>query len=115
MFGGLEVPSTKKNVTLSSSEAEYVAISEVYTKIMFIKTILSFLGIEIKRPIQVNCDNIGAIFLSHNAKASARTKHIDIRYHFIREHVIDGLVEIVFVHSERKMLTFSQKCGKSCI
>ena len=64
MFGGLEVPSTKKNVTLSSSEAEYVAISEVCTEIMFIKTILSFLGIEIKRPIQVNCDNIGAIFLA---------------------------------------------------
>ena len=99
MFNSLEISSTK-NVTLSSSEAEYVAISEVCTEIMFIKMILSFMGVDVKRPIQVNCDNVGAIFLSHNAKASARTKHIDIRYHFIREHVIDGLVEIVFVRSE---------------
>ena len=67
---------------------------------MFIKTILSFLGIEVKRPIQVNCNNVGAIFLSHNAKASARTKHINIQYHLIKRHVIDGLVEILFVQSE---------------
>ena len=90
----------QKNVTLSSSEAEYVAISEVCTEIMFVKMILSFMGVEVRRPITVNCDNVGAIFLGHNAKASARTKHIDIRYHFIREHVIDGIVEIVFVRSE---------------
>ena len=104
----------QKNVTLSSSEAEYVAISEVCTEIMFIKTILSFLGVEIKRPIQVSCDNVGAIFLSHNAKASARTKHIDIQYHFIREHVVDGLVEIVFVRSEENDADiFTKNVGKT--
>ena len=62
--------------------------------------ILSFMEVEVKRLIRVNYDNVGAIFLSHNAKASARTKHIDIRYHFIREHVIDELVEIIFVRLE---------------
>ena len=104
----------QKNVTLSSSEAEYVAISEVCTEIMFIKTVLTFLGVEMKRPIQVNCDNVGAIFLSHNAKASARTKHIDIRYHFIREHVVDGLVEIVFVRSEENDADiFTKNVGKA--
>ena len=64
------------------------------------KMILSFMGVEVRRPITVNCDNVGAIFLGHNAKASAWTKHINIRYHFIREHVIDGIVKIVFVRSE---------------
>ena len=77
-----------------------MAFFEVCTEIMFVRMILSFMGVEVRRPIKVNCDNIGAIFLGHNAKASARTKHIDIRYHFIREHVVDRMVEIIFVHSE---------------
>ena len=64
------------------------------------KMILSFMGVEVRRPITVDCGNVGAIFLGHNAKASAQTKHIDICYHFIREHVVDGMVEIIFLRSE---------------
>ena len=37
--------------------------------------------------------------MGNNAKQSVRTKHIDVKYHFIREHVVDGVVEIVFVPS----------------
>ena len=67
-----------------------------------------------ERLIQVNYDNVGAIFLSNNAKACARTKHIDIRYHFIREHVVDGLVEIVFVRSEENDADiFTKNVGKA--
>ena len=53
-----------------------------------------------KLPIIVNCDNVGAIFLAYNAKTSLRTKHIDIKRHFIREYVEDGIIKIVFVKSE---------------
>ena len=83
----------KSSVTLSSIEAEYVAVSEVYSDIMFIK-------MDIKHPIVVHCDNVGAIFLGNNAKQSVRTEHIDVRYHFIREYIVDGVVEIVFMPSE---------------
>ena len=38
--------------------------------------------------------------MGNNAKQSVRTKHIDVRYHFIREYVVDGMVEIMFVRSE---------------
>ena len=41
-----------------------------------------------------------AIFLGYNAKTSARTKHIDIKYHYVREHIVDGKVQIKFVKSE---------------
>ena len=54
----------QKSVTLSSTEAEYVAVSEVCTEIIFIKKILEFLEITIDYPITVNCDNVGAIFLA---------------------------------------------------
>ena len=45
-------------------------------------------------------NNVGAIFMGNNAKASLWTKHIDVRYHFIREYIVDGTVEIIFVPSE---------------
>ena len=90
----------QKTVTLSSSEAEYVAVSEVCTEILFIKTITDFLGLEIKLPITIFCDNIGAIYIAHNPKNNGRTKHINVKYHFIREYVVDGTVQINFVRSE---------------
>ena len=88
-------------MTLLSKEAEYVAVSEACTNIMFIKKIMEFLELEVERPIKVYCDNVGAIFMGNNAKQSARTKHIDVKYHFIREHVVDRMVEIVFIPSEK--------------
>ena len=90
----------QKSVTLSSTEAEYVAVSEVCTEIIFIKQVLEFLGITIDFPITVNCDNVGAIFLAYNAKTSQRTKHVDIRAHYVRNYVEDGIVKIIFVKSE---------------
>ena len=70
----------QKHATSSSTETEYVAVSDVCCETMFIRMILWFLGIKIKLPIVVHCDNVGAIFLSYNAKISQRTKHIDTKY-----------------------------------
>ena len=61
---------------------------------------MGFLGLKVEKPVIIHCDNVGAIFLGNNAKTSLRTKHIDVRYHFIREYIDDGTVEIVFVPSE---------------
>jgi hypothetical protein len=47
----------------------------------------------------VYVDNIGAIFMSENASATSRTRHVDARYHFVREFVEDGFLKIVFVKS----------------
>ena len=90
----------QKSVSLSSTEAEYYAISKVCAEIIFIRNILEFLEVNIDYPITVWCDNVGAIFLSYNAKNSQRTKHIDIRAHYVREYVEDGVIKIVFVRSE---------------
>ena len=80
-------------------EAECVAISEVTTEILFIKQVLEFLGQNIVYPIIVNVDNIGAIYLAKNATTSKRTKHVDIRCHFVREYIEDGIIKIIFVKS----------------
>ena len=53
----------EKHITLSSTEAEYVAVSEVCTDIIFVKMAMEFLGLELERPITIHCDNAGAIFM----------------------------------------------------
>jgi hypothetical protein len=90
----------QRGVTLSSSEAEYVAVSEVCAEVLFVKQVLEFLGIKVILPIKIMVDNIGAIFLANNYTMSQRTRHIDIRYHFVREYIEDGTVIIKFVRSE---------------
>ena len=53
--------------------------------------------IEVKLPIIVRCDNVGAIFMAENSSSGVRTRHVDIRNHFVREHVVDDFIKIVFV------------------
>ena len=88
-----------RSVTLSSTEAEYVALSEVTKEIMFVKQVLETMGIMIKLPILVKVDNVGAIYLSNNFSLGQRTKHIDIRRHFVREFMEDGILKTVFVRT----------------
>ena len=90
----------QKTVALSSTEAEYIAISALCAEILLIRSILEFLEIKTELPITVHCDNIGAIYLGNNAKLSQRTKHIDVKHHFVREYIEKGLIKIVFVKSE---------------
>jgi hypothetical protein len=57
------------------------------------------MGIPVQLPVIVRVDNMGAIFMSENASASSRTKHVDTRYHFVGEFVEDGFIRIVFVRT----------------
>jgi hypothetical protein len=68
-----------KSVTLSSTEAEYVALSAITKEVMFVKQVLETMGIKLNLPILVKVDNVGAIYLSNNHSLSQQTKHIDIR------------------------------------
>jgi hypothetical protein len=90
-------------VTLSTTEAEYVALSEAAREIKFVHQVLSSLEFAVELPIKINVDNVAAIFLSNNKNASDRTKHVDIRYHFMREMIDDGFVEVVLVSIDRNI------------
>jgi hypothetical protein len=80
----------QKPLELSSSEAKYYGMSEAAKDVKFVAIILEAIGIEIELPITMYCDNVGAIFMAENATATARTKHVDARYHFVREYVESG-------------------------
>ena len=98
-----------KTVMLSSSEAEYVAVSKVFTENLFIKIIMDFLKIKVELPVTIMLDNVGAIFIAHNSKNSGRTKHISIKHHFIREYIMGGMVQIKFVWSEENLAIHLQR------
>jgi hypothetical protein len=78
---------SQRGVTLSSTEAEYVAISEAIKELKFNYFLLSDLHIKIHLPIVVKTDNIEAIFMSENVLTSFRTRHVDTRYHFVQEFI----------------------------
>ena len=86
-----------KHVTLSSSEAELVALSECVKDVKFVMKILEDLGIKVQRPVTVRVDNVGAIFLAENATMSQRTRHINIRYKWVSEFIENGEIEVIFV------------------
>jgi hypothetical protein len=85
-------------VTLSSTKSEYVLFFETVREVKFISQVLESLQIEYKKPIWVNENNIGAIFLSENRNSSKTTKHVTTKYHYIREQI-----EVKFVKSEETL------------
>ena len=83
----------QSTVALSSTEAEYMALTEATQEAVWLKSFLCELG-EMKSDEAVKRyeDNQGSIALAKNPEFHKRTKHIDIRYHFVREKVEDGQV-----------------------
>ena len=78
--------TTQCCAVLSSTEAEYVVMSEIVKEALFVREVLSFIAPEIgKSQIVVFEDNEGAIKLAENPLSTARSRHIDVRHHFLRE------------------------------
>ena len=91
-----------KSVTLSSTEAEYFAGSETAKELVFIKNIIEGMKEEnnLALPMMLRMDNTGAIYLANNQTTGQRTKHIDIRTHYVRNLILEGIIKSKFVKSE---------------
>ena len=88
---------TQKCVTLSTTEAEYVALGDGATGALFIRQVWRFMLPDVGMPcIPVFEDNEGAVQLAQNTITSSNSKHIDVRHHFLREVV--GRKEISVIH-----------------
>lgn len=86
-------------VALSTCEAEYMALALCVQEAIFLIKLMSDMYTEVHLPVQIGVDNQGAIQLAKNPVKHQRTKHIDVRYHFIREHVSNSTVSIFYVPS----------------
>ena len=74
----------QRTVSLSTTEAEYMALTEAANNVIYLKEFFAEIELRYLPPITIFNDNLGAQLLSMNAIVHPRTKHIDIRYHFIR-------------------------------
>ena len=95
--------SKKKNsISLSIAEAEYVAAASCCTQLLWMMQTLQDIQIKCSPPISIMCDNTSAINISNNLVMHSKTKHIPIKYHFLREQVLEQKVKLEYVPSKEQ-------------
>jgi hypothetical protein len=90
----------QKTVSRSSSEAEYKTMTNAIAEIMWVQSVLNELGVPCPRSARLWCDNMGAKYLTSNPIFHKRMKHIEIDYHFIRDRVLQKLLEVRFISTD---------------
>ena len=89
-------------MSTSTAEAEYIAARSCCAQVLWIRNQLRDYGLVLER-IHIMCDNTSAISIVSNPVNHSRTKHIDIRYHFIREHAHSGTIELHYVPTDKQL------------
>jgi hypothetical protein len=84
-------------VALSSTEAEYMSACSAAQETVYLRALLKDLGHPQNGPTVLHQDNQGAIAIGSDFISNRRTKHIDIKYHFIREKVEDGVIRLQYI------------------
>ena len=84
-------------ITTSSTEAEYVALMDAAKEAMWFRQMLAQIGFPQTNPVRIYVDNKSAIDMACNRHTSLRTKHIDLRYHWVREQVEKGYIQLLHV------------------
>ena len=108
-YPGLVMPPTsmdgdpKPTMATGTCEAEYMALSLAVKELIWLYMLLRSMGIKVRRPCVVYEDNSAATKIAKNATAMKRTKHIDVRHHFLREHVDQGTITIVQVATKDQL------------
>ena len=82
---------------MSTTEAEYIAATEACKEAIWLARLVRDLGIAVEMPT-LHCDSQSVIMLAKNLVFHAKTKHIDVKYHFVRDMLEDKLMKLVKVH-----------------
>ncbi|GJR17105.1 hypothetical protein Tco_0965632 [Tanacetum coccineum] len=93
----------QKSTAISSTQAEYIALSGCCAQILWTHSQLTDDGFLFNK-IPLYCENKSAIALCCNNVQHSRAKHVDVRYHFIKEQVENGIVELYFVRTEYQLV-----------
>ena len=97
------ISRTQKCISQSTPEAEYLAMGDGVKEALFVNGMLQFLRPSRKpRKIDVLEDNEGAIALAENLLSSSRSKHIDVRHHFLRNLTEEGVIKVTHFPSEKQ-------------
>ncbi|GKV02914.1 hypothetical protein SLEP1_g15291 [Rubroshorea leprosula] len=106
--------SSKKQpiVTLSTWEAEYVALNSCVTHAIWLRNLLKELHVTQEGPTKICADNKSSIALAKNPQFHERSKHIDTKYHYVRQCVEDKVVQLTFVRTHDQMADILTKALK---
>nr|GFC62313.1 retrovirus-related Pol polyprotein from transposon TNT 1-94 [Tanacetum cinerariifolium] len=105
----------QKSAAISSTEAKYIALFGCCAQILWMRSQLSNYGLGFNK-IPMYCDYKSAIALCCNNVQHSRSKHIDIRYHFIKEQVENGVIELYFINTEYQLANlFTKALGRDII
>jgi hypothetical protein len=95
--------SKKQNcVSLSTTEAKYVAVTSCCAQLLWMRQTLKDYGVIFDK-VPLLCDNESAIKIAHNPVKHNKTKHIEIRHHFIRDHVNRGEIDLSYVGTNEQL------------
>ena len=83
----------QSTVALSTAEAEYIALCEAGKEAMYIRQLLEEIGISQPSTV-IYEDNQPCLHIAHNPVTSGRTKHVNLRYHWIRQHIKSGAIDV---------------------
>jgi hypothetical protein len=103
--------SSKKQPTIAllSTEVEYRGVTIVACEVVWLQKLLSSLGQLVDVPIVIYCDNISSILLANNPVYHARTKLIEVHYHFIKEKSLAKEIDIIHVSTEDQVVDIFTK------
>ncbi|GJX85299.1 retrovirus-related pol polyprotein from transposon TNT 1-94 [Tanacetum coccineum] len=105
----------QKSPAISSMEAEYISLSGCCAQVLWMRSQITDYGYGFNK-IPMYCDNKSAIALCCNNVQHSRSKHIHIRFHFIKEHVENGVIELYFVNTEYQLADiFTKALGRERI
>ncbi|GKF82163.1 hypothetical protein Tco_0243819 [Tanacetum coccineum] len=93
---------------MSLAEAEYVALAASCAQVIWMRTQLKDYGFNYNK-IPLYCDSQSAISISCNPVQHSRSKHINVHYHFIKEQVERGIIELYFVRTEYQLADMFMK------
>ena len=96
-------------IALSSTEAEYVALSETCKEVIYLRRLMLEFNIPLPKTTPVYTDSQTSISIVTNKKFSYRTKHIDTKYHFVREYVEDKTIDLIFHPTETNIADLMTK------
>ena len=90
-------------------EAEYRGTTVAACEAVWLKSILKNLGVSLTNPIRIFCDNMRNIYLARNPVFHARTKHIEVHYHLIRERVQAGEIDLQHISTNVQVVDIFTK------
>jgi hypothetical protein len=111
MNGGPVIYKIKRQATvaLSSAEAEFMALALATQEVIWLRYLLEEIGAVSKGPTVIHLDNQSATSIATNHGHTQRAKHIDLRAHFVRDHVENGNIIVKYIPSENQLADFFTK------